>query len=193
MALTPSTFELKEGAQAPDFSLQDPDGQTWTLENFADAKGLVVLFVCNHCPYVIHIAEQLGEVADEYEKKGMRFVAINSNDVENYPDDSPEKMKEFSRKYGWNFPYLFDETQAVAKAYHAACTPDIFVFDDERKLAYAGQFDGSRPGNSLPVTGSDLKQAMDTVLRGGEPMQGLPSSGCNIKWKKGNEPDYFGA
>jgi peroxiredoxin len=193
MALTPSTFELGIGSRAPDFTLADPDGNEYSRRDFADGKGLLVAFVCNHCPYVVHIREQLGEVADAYQKKGIKFVAINSNDVENYPADSPEKMKEFARESGWDFPYLYDESQDVAKAYKAACTPDFFLFDEDLKLAYSGQFDGSRPGNSLPVDGKDLKTAMDTMLRGQEPMQGLPSNGCNIKWKKGNEPEYFGA
>jgi peroxiredoxin len=181
------------GVEAPDFSLPDVRGKTVSLADFADAPALLVIFMCNHCPYVTHVADQLAKLAREYQGRGVAVVGINSNDVESYPDDAPPKMAEETNRRGYTFPYLFDETQEVAKEYHAACTPDFFVFDRERRLVYRGQMDGSRPGNNLPVTGQDLRAALDAVLAGKpvSPNQ-KPSLGCNIKWKSGNEPDYFG-
>lgn len=192
MAETPSTM-LKLGTQAPEFELPDPDGNKISLEDFDDKEALVVIFMCNHCPYVKHIRGKLAEVAREYQKRGVGFVGINSNDIENYPDDRPEKMKEVAEQVGFPFPYLFDESQEVAKAYRAACTPDIYLFDDERRLVYRGQFDDSRPGNSKPVTGKDLIEAIEAVIdeRSVNANQ-TPSIGCGIKWKPGNKPDYLG-
>ncbi len=193
MAMTPSTMALPLGAPAPDFRLPDPSGKTWSLDDFQDAKGFLVIFLCNHCPFVIHIREGLAGVAKEYQGKGIAVVGINSNDVKKYPDDRPEKMAEVAERIGFTFPYLFDETQDVAKAYRAACTPDFFLFDKSRKLVYRGQFDGSRPGNDVPVSGNDLKAALDAVVQGNPvPAEQKPSIGCNIKWKPGNEPEYFG-
>ncbi len=191
MSLTPSTMQLALGASAPDFSLPDPDGKTHALGDFAGQKALLVAFICNHCPYVKHVAPALAKLAKEYQAKGVAVVAINSNDFQNYPDDSPAKMKAESAARGYTFPYLVDESQQVAKAYHAACTPDFFLFDAERKLVYRGQLDDSRPGNSLPVTGKDLRAALDAVLAGRPVAKDQrPSIGCNIKWRKGNEPQY---
>ena len=169
---------------APDFRLPDTTGKIVTLAEFKSAPALVVLFICNHCPYVKHIRAVLAEMGREYQKRGAAFVAINSNDVENYPADSPENMKLEVKLAGYTFPYLYDETQEVAKAYDAACTPDLFVFDKHQKLAYRGQFDGSRPGNGVPVSGTDLRTALDALLAG-KPAPGhqMPSIGCNIKWK----------
>jgi len=193
MALTPSTM-LPLGTRAPDFQLPDPDGKTVSRDDFQDARGLLVVFLCNHCPFVKHIRHRLADFARQVQRHGLAVVGINSNDVDQYPDDSPEKMKEEIREVGYTFPYLYDESQAVAKAYRAACTPDFFLFDDELKLVYRGQFDGSRPGNDVPVTGEDLKAAVDAVLEGEPvPEDQTPSAGCNIKWKPGNEPEYFGA
>ncbi|GIU85297.1 MAG: thioredoxin family protein [Acidimicrobiales bacterium] len=183
---------LPLGTQAPYFELPDPDGNTWTLDSFADAPVLVVAFVCNHCPYVQHIAPRLGEVADELRAEGAALVAINSNDYASYPEDAPAKMREYAERWGWRFPYLIDEEQVVAKAYRAACTPDFFVFDSERRLAYRGQFDDSRPGNDVPVTGNDLAAAVRALLTGEPvPEDQKPSLGCNIKWKPGSEPEWF--
>ena len=153
---------------------------------------MVVMFICNHCPFVKHVMEELGYVANDYGSHGIAFVAINSNDVTKYPDDAPERMGELAGAQGWEFPYLFDESQEVAKAYKAACTPDFFVFDGEQKLVYRGQLDDSRPETEIPVTGNDLRAALDAVLAG-QPVseEQKPSLGCNIKWKAGNEPDYF--
>lgn len=183
MALTPSNMMPLE-TRAPDFRLSDTNGKTVSLADFKSAPALAVLFICNHCPYVKHIRATLAEVAREYQKRGVAFVAINSNDVKNYPADSPENMKMEVKLAGYIFPYLYDETQWVAKAYNAACTPDLFLFDKDQKLVYRGQFDGSRPGNGVAVTGSDFRAAMDAVLAGKpvSPHQS-PSIGCNIKWK----------
>ena len=193
MVLTPSTM-LDLGTMAPDFSLPDVHGRKVSLSDFANAKVLVVLFICNHCPYVKHIRRGLAQVAHDYRTRGAAFVAINSNDVEQYPADSPPNMAAEAEQFGYEFPYLFDETQAVAKAYRAACTPDIYVFDEDRTLVYRGQFDESRPGKDIPVTGADLREAIDALLAG-RPVSDdqVPSMGCNIKWKPGNEPEYFGA
>ncbi len=183
---------LPLGTVAPDFQLPDPDGRQYSLADFKEANALVVVFMCNHCPFVKHIQQPLAELAREYQEKGVAVVAINSNDVQNYPDDSPVRMAEDAKKFNYPFPYLFDEDQSIAKAYRAACTPDFYVFDKDRKLVYRGQFDDSRPGNDVPVTGKDLRAALDSVLAGQsvDPDQ-KPSIGCNIKWKAGNEPDYF--
>ena len=178
------------------------EGSTVSLDSFKDAKALVVMFICNHCPYVIHIAPELAKIAQTYSEKGVAFVAINSNDTEAYPADSLEKMVEEKASRNYVFPYLIDETQEVAQAYTAACTPDLYVFDQEQKLFYRGQFDDSRPlrissGNydstQTPPTGNDLKEALDILLanQSYEKTQ-YPSLGCNIKWKPGNEPNYFG-
>jgi peroxiredoxin len=191
MALTPSTM-LPLGTAAPDFHLPDTAGKTVTLASFKDKPALAVIFICNHCPYVRHIRAGLAQLARDYAPRGGALVGINSNDVANYPDDSPAKMAEEAKSAGYEFPYLFDATQVVAKAYRAACTPDIYLFDRGRRLVYRGQFDASRPGNGIPVTGKDLRAALDAVLAG-KPVSTLqtPSMGCNIKWKRGNEPDYF--
>lgn len=192
MAQTPSTM-LELGTPAPRFQLPEPaTGRTVSIDEF-DGKPLLVAFICNHCPFVKHIQNEFVRFAEEYQAKGLAVVAINSNDAEAYPDDSPEKMAEEARRAGYTFPYLYDETQAVAQAYEAACTPDFFLFDTERKLVYRGQFDDARPGNDAPVTGKDLRAAADAVLSG-RPVPGdqKPSIGCNIKWRPGNEPAYFG-
>lgn len=191
MVKTASTM-LPLGTPAPDFSLKNVDGQTVSLSDFKDSKGLLVIFMCNHCPFVIHLREALAAFADEYMAKGMAVVGISANDVATHPDDSPEKMVEEAKAAGYNFPYLYDETQEVAKAYKAACTPDFFLFDQEQKLVYRGQFDDSRPGNDKPVTGADLKAACDAVVAGAPVTEDQkPSIGCNIKWKEGMEPEYF--
>ena len=191
MALTPSTM-LALGTPAPDFQLPNVDGKTVSLADFKGSPVLVVMFLCNHCPYVKHLRAALAEFGRECDAKNVAVVAISSNDAKNYPDDSPAKMVAEARTAGYTFPYLYDESQKVAKAYRAACTPDFFVFDRGRRLVYRGQFDASRPGNGIPVTGKDLRAAVDAVLRGTPPpLDQVPSMGCNIKWKAGNEPDYF--
>jgi peroxiredoxin len=191
MVRTESTM-LALGTSAPDFRLLDTEGKPVALADFAAAPALVVMFICNHCPFVVHVREGIAQLARDYQKLGAAFVGINSNDVATHPDDSPEKMKLEKRSAGYTFPYLFDETQAVARAYKAACTPDFFVFDAQRKLAYRGQLDGARPGNGVPITGADLRAALDAVLAGKRPAeQQRPSMGCNIKWKPGNEPQWF--
>jgi len=191
MAETPSTM-LPLGTRAPGFRLPDTKGKLVSLDNFKDAPALLVVFMCNHCPFVKHIRSKFAELAKEYQGRGVGIVGINSNDVQFNPDDRPEKMAEEVKQAGYVFPYLFDETQEVAKAYRAACTPDMFLFDRGKRLVYRGQFDDSRPGNGLPVTGADLRAAIDAVLAGHPvPANQKPSIGCNIKWKSGNEPDYF--
>lgn len=183
---------LALGTPAPDFKLPDTSGKTVSLSDFASAPALVVVFICNHCPYVKLIRAGLAKFGADMRDKGVAVVAINSNDAANYPDDSPARMAQEVKATGYTFPYLYDETQAVAKAYCAACTPDIFLFDNNQKLVYRGQFDDSRPGNGLPVTGKDLRTAVDAVISGQPvPETQQPSIGCNIKWKSGNEPDYF--
>jgi len=191
MALTPSTM-LPLGTAAPDFKLPDTNGKIVSPADFKDKSALLVLFICNHCPYVKHIRTGLAQLARDFLPRGVAIVGINSNDVENYPEDSPVKMKEEVKSAGYRFPYLYDESQAVAKAYRAACTPDLYLFDRNQKLVYRGQFDDSRPGNGIPVTGKDLRTALDAVLAGKpvSPSQ-KASVGCNVKWKSGNEPDYF--
>ena len=192
MALTPSTM-LELGTSAPDFSLPSTDGKTVSRTDFAD-KPTLVMFICNHCPFVKHLNKQLAELCKEYQSKGIAIVGISSNDVSTHPDDSPEKMAEEAKALGYTFPYLYDEAQNVAKAYRAACTPDFFLFDKSHKLVYRGQFDDSRPDNGKPVTGADLKAAMDAVLAGNPvPSEQKASIGCNIKWKAGQEPEYFKA
>jgi peroxiredoxin len=191
MARTLSTM-LELGTPAPAFSLPNVDGNTVSLADFDDARALLVLFICNHCPYVKHIQRGLVEFARDYQPKGLAVVAISANDVDNYPQDGPAQMAEESGAAGYTFPYLYDETQQVAQAYHAACTPDFFLFDGNKQLVYRGQFDDSRPGNDAPVTGRDLRAAADAVLGGKTvPDDQTPSMGCNIKWKTGNEPDYM--
>lgn len=191
MAQTASTM-LSLGTLAPDFNLPEPaTGKTLSLSDFQSAPALLVMVICNHCPFVKHIRQGLIQFAQDYQAKGLAIVAISANDVANYPADSPAKMAEEANTFGYSFPYLYDETQAVAKAYYAACTPDFFLFDADRKLTYRGQFDGSRPGNNIPITGVDLRAAADAVLAGQPaPTDQKPSIGCNIKWKAGNEPHY---
>ena len=183
---------LPLGTTAPDFRLPDTNGKIVSLADFKNAPALLVIFMCNHCPYVIHIRAGLARLARDYIPRGVGIVGINSNDVENYPDDSPAKMKSEVKDAGYIFPYLYDESQTVAKSYCAACTPDFFLFDRGRRLVYRGQFDDSRPGNEITVTGKDLRAALDAVLtdKSVSPNQ-KASIGCNIKWKAGNEPDYF--
>ena len=188
--LTASTM-LPLGTPAPDFRLPDPGGRTVSLDDFQQASALLVAFICNHCPYVQHIRRGLAAFAREYQAKGLAIVGINSNDAGEYPEDGPQKMVDEVKAAGYVFPYLYDETQAVAKAYRAACTPDLFLFDRSRALVYRGQFDDSRPGNGISVTGKDLRAAADAALAGRPiPAAQKPSMGCNIKWKAGNEPEY---
>ena len=189
MARTPSTQRLPLGQLVPDFTLPDPTGKTHSLAELSRGGPMVVVFACNHCPYVIHIRDAFGRLAREFQGKGVSFVAINSNDAVQYPDDAPSRMSAFAKTGGWNFPYLVDESQQVAQDWHAACTPDLFVLDAASKLAYAGQFDSSRPGNGEPVDGRDLRAALEALLANRPiPAPQKPSLGCNIKWKPGNEP-----
>ena len=190
MALTPSTM-LPLGSKAPDFRLPDTEGKTVALNDFKYAPALLVSFICNHCPYVKHVRHELAALAGEYAAKGVAVVGISANDAVAYPDDAPDKMAEEKAAVGYTFPYLHDETQEVARAYRAACTPDFYVFDAGRSLVYRGQLDDSRPGNSKPVTGRDLRAALDALLAGRPvaPDQ-RPSIGCNIKWKPGHAPQY---
>jgi peroxiredoxin len=191
MVLTPSTM-LPLGTKAPNFSLPNVDGKTVSLTDCEGAKALLVVFMCNHCPYVIHVAPELARLAKEYQAKGVAVVGINSNDASTHPADSPEQMIHEVENRGYTFPYLYDETQEVAKAYRAACTPDFYVFDADHRLVYRGQLDGSRPNSATPLSGKDLRAALDAVL-GGHPVSAdqKPSIGCNIKWNAGGEPDYF--
>jgi peroxiredoxin len=183
---------LPLGTKAPNFSLVNVDGRTISIKDFAGAPALVVMFICNHCPFVKHLADALAVFAADYMAKGVAVVGINSNDVASHPADSPEQMVREAEERGYRFPYLYDETQEVAKSYRAACTPDFFLFDRDRRLVYRGQFDDSRPDNGKPITGADLRAAVDAVLAGKTPNdQQRPSIGCNIKWKAGNAPDYF--
>lgn len=190
MALTPSTM-LPLGTPAPAFRLPDPSGRLVALEDFAGAPALAVMFLCNHCPYVKHVADGVARFARDYADRGLAVVAINPNDAARYPDDAPPRMAEEAARREYAFPYLVDEGQAVAKAYRAACTPEFYLFDGARRLAYRGQFDAARPANSVPVTGADLRAAVDALL-GGRPVTAdqRPSVGCSIKWKPGREPDY---
>lgn len=191
MAEVPSTHILPLGSNAPEFELPTPDGTLLTLDDVRGPQGLLVMFVCNHCPFVLHLADSLGSFGVECEEKGLGVVAITSNDIEKYPADAPDKIPAFSEAHGWKFPYLYDETQAIANAYVAACTPDFYLFDGELKLVYAGQYDSSRPGKGVP-TGADLRAAVDAMLAGNPPLaKQQPSTGCNIKWKAGLEPAHF--
>ena len=191
MAVSSTMLEL--GTPAPDFALKDvTSGETISLQAFRQAQALLVMFICNHCPYVKHLKQALVLYAHEYMPRHVGVVAINANSLQTHPQDGPEYMKTDAAQFGYPFPYVFDETQQVAKAYKAACTPDFFLFDSSHKLVYRGQFDTSRPGNSQPVTGNDLRTATDQVLAGTPvTVDQTPSIGCNIKWTPGNEPDYF--
>ncbi len=192
MVRTASTM-LPLGTPAPVFALPDATGKTMHFSDFNEERGLLIMFLSNHCPYVQLLREALARVGKTYQGECISVVAINSNDVENYPDDSPDKMMDEIMTYGYTFPYLYDESQGVAKAYHAACTPDFFLFDGNRQLYYRGQFDDARPGNGVEVTGNDLRNALDRLLAGEPaPAEQKASMGCNIKWKPGNAPDYFG-
>lgn len=184
MARTPSNM-LDLGTKAPNFTLPNAvDAKVYSFSDVQGKRGTVVMFICNHCPYVMHVFDGIASLANDYMKQGFGFVAISSNDVENYPDDSPELMKKTAEEQGFNFPYLYDESQDVAKAYDAACTPDFYLFNTEMSLVYRGQMDNSRPKNNIPVTGNDLRAALDALLTG-TPIDSLqkPSLGCNIKWK----------
>jgi peroxiredoxin len=190
MAATPSTM-LPLGTSAPDFRLPDLDGKLVSRDDFAERPALLVMFISNHCPYVRHVAPELARIGREYQPRGVAIVAINANDVAAYPDDSPARMVDFAAAHGFTFPYLVDESQDVASAYQAACTPDFFLFDGARRLVYRGQLDGARPSNDVLIDGQDLRAALDALLAGGTvPERQLPSLGCNIKWKPGNEPAY---
>ena len=180
------------GTEAPPFRLPSATGGSASIEDFQDATAMLVMFICNHCPFVKHLRDELVRLANDYQARGVAVVAINSNDWSTYPDDSPEMMEKEAQQYGYPFAYLYDETQEVAKAYQAACTPDFFLFDADRRLAYRGQLDDSRPGNQEPVSGKDLRAALNALLEGKTISdQQRPSLGCNIKWRPGNEPDYF--
>ena len=193
MVRTPSTM-LPLGTVAPDFDLPNVDGRMVDYAAAAGPNGTVVMFICNHCPFVKHVADQLTVLARDYQPRGIGFVAISSNDVSTHPADSPEQMVREAEERGYPFPYLYDETQEVAKSYRAACTPDFYLFDASHRLAYRGQLDASRPGNEVPVTGADLRRALDALLAGtAVPADQTPSIGCNIKWKAGREPPYFHA
>ncbi|MEH2267269.1 MAG: thioredoxin family protein [Nostoc sp.] len=193
MALTASTM-LPLGTKAPDFNLPEVvSGKATSLSTFADKKALLVMFICRHCPFVKHIQKELVQLGKDYFTSDLAIVAISANDAKNYPDDAPESLQAFSTEQGLNFTLCYDESQETAKAYTAACTPDFFVFDDQRQLVYRGQLDDSRPSNDKPVTGADLRAAIEAVLAG-KPVtsEQKPSVGCNIKWKPGNQPSYFG-
>lgn len=193
MVMTASTM-LPLGTKAPDFSLVNVDGRTVSLADFEGAPALLVVFMCNHCPFVKHLAPALAQLGHEYQAKGVAIVGINSNDTSKHPEDSPEQMVHEAEERGYTFPYLFDELQDVAQAYRAACTPDFFLFDKKQELVYRGQFDSSRPNSGLPITGEDLRRALDAVLADKSPPEKqIPSIGCNIKWKAGQEPAYFDA
>jgi peroxiredoxin len=193
MVKTASTM-LSLGTKAPDFQLTDVvSNQVISLSNFTEKKGLLIMFICQHCPFVKHIQSELANIGKDYVNQGLGIVAISSNDVVNYPGDSPENLKYMAEKLSFNFPFCYDETQEVAKLYKAACTPDFFLFNNEQKLVYRGQLDDSRPGNDILVTGKDLRHAIDATLAGKTiDLEQKPSIGCNIKWKQGNEPNYFG-
>jgi len=186
---------LALGTKAPDFTLLEPaTEERRSLSEFKDAPATVIMFICNHCPFVIHVRDEITKLARDYTSKSVAFIAINSNSRESHPQDGPENMAALVKLVGWKFPFLFDEKQEVAKVYHAACTPDFYVFDGEQRLAYRGQLDDSRPSTGTPVTGRDLRAAIDAVLAGAPaPAEQRPSIGCNIKWEPGNEPDYFTA
>ncbi len=193
MSLTPSTM-MELGTRAPDFALPDVrTGQTVSLADFEGGNGLLVIFMCEHCPFVKHVETEFAKIGTDYKDQGLGIVGISANDDENYPDDAPEKLAEQAEDVGFVFPYCHDNSQETAKAYRAACTPDLFLFDENLELVYRGQLDDSRPGNDQPVTGNDLRAAIDALLSG-EPISEdqYPAVGCNIKWKPGSEPDYFG-
>lgn len=192
MSLTPSTM-LELGTEAPDFTLASPKGEKYSMKNQTVDKGLLIIFMCNHCPYVLHIRKRLVEKVRDYQELGITVVAINSNDYTAYPDDSPDKMALAAQEFSFSFPYLVDERQETARAYRAACTPDFFLFDKDKKLVYRGQFDSARPGNNKDINGEDLTEAIESLVAGkAVSSEQRPSMGCNIKWKPGNEPDYFG-
>ncbi|MFP6611466.1 MAG: thioredoxin family protein [Pirellulales bacterium] len=193
MVKTLSTM-LPLGTNAPDFSLMNVDGKVVSLADLSAAPALLVIFMCNHCPFVKHIAAGLADLAREYQQQDVAVVGISSNDVATHPADSPEQMVAEAEEQGYSFPYLYDESQEVAKAYRAACTPDFYVFDKDRRLAYRGQMDDSRPDSGIPVTGTDLRAALDAVLASTPVTEDQqPSVGCNIKWREGHEPEYFPA
>lgn len=191
MARVASTM-LPLGTLAPDFQLPDVFGETISLATMKGKQGLLVMFICKHCPFVKHVEAQLAQIGKDYEDKNLGIVAISANDASNYPDDAPDQLQAMAKELGFTFPLCYDETQETAKAYTAACTPDFFLFDGNRSLVYRGQLDDSRPGNDKPVTGQDLRNAIDAVLAG-KPIFDIqkPSIGCNIKWKPGNAPAYF--
>jgi thiol-disulfide isomerase/thioredoxin len=194
MVSVPSTM-LPLGTTVPDFVLTNAvDGKPVSPRDYAGRNGLLVMFICNHCPYVKHVKDELGRIAAEYDPKGLAVIAINANDLAGYPQDGPDRMRELALEEGWHFPFLFDDTQEVARSFKAACTPDFFLFDHKQRLAYRGQLDDSRPSTSTPVTGRDLRAAIDAVLAGKKVSEEQkPSIGCNIKWRAGNQPDYFSA
>ena len=191
MSLTPSTM-LALGTLAPNFELPDVcSGEIVSLDDFRGRKALLIMFICRHCPYVQHVKEGIAKIGHDYKEKDIGIIAVSANDINSYPEDSPESLKEMAQELNFSFPYLYDRSQEIAKAYTAACTPDFFLFDKNRKLVYRGQLDGSRPGNNLPVTGKDLREAIDAVLNDKPVNQNQkPSIGCNIKLKPGNEPSY---
>ena len=190
MVMTGSTM-VALGTSAPGFSLPDTKGNVVSLNDFKEAPALLVIFMCNHCPFVKHVLSGLVELIKEYQGKGVAVVGVNSNDVESFPEDRPEMMARVAKQAGFTFPYLYDETQEVAKAYHAACTPDFLLFDKESTLVYRGQMDDGRPGNNIPITGADLRGALDAVLEGKQVSDEQKASiGCNIKWRPGNQPKY---
>lgn len=192
MAATESTM-LELGTPAPNFNLPDLDGKVVCIDDFWESRLLLVCFICPHCPFVRHVRTEIARLAADYAPRGLATVGIMPNDTQKYPQDGPEGMRREAEEAGYDFPYLLDETQHVARAYRAACTPDFFLFDQNRHLVYRGQLDSSRPGNGVRVSGSDLRAAIDAALAGEPPIADqVPSIGCNIKWKTGNEPDYFG-
>ncbi|MEL6856199.1 MAG: thioredoxin family protein [Cyanobacteria bacterium J06607_13] len=193
MVRTESTM-LPLGTAAPSFRLEDvTSGKTITLDTFADKKGLLIMFICQHCPFVKLVEDELGKIGQDYAAQGVGILAISANSIETHPQDDPDNMREQVKRASFNFPYAYDATQAVAKSYTAACTPDFFLFDSDFKLAYRGQLDDARPGNGQPVNGKDLRAALDQLVAGDAiPTQQKPSIGCNIKWAPGNEPAYFG-
>tara|TARA_B100001765_G_scaffold138507_1_gene87577 strand:+ start:6678 stop:7256 length:579 start_codon:yes stop_codon:yes gene_type:complete len=183
---------LPLGTQAPSFSLYDPEGNLFTLDHSSKSNAFLVMFICNHCPFVHHIRKELARLANDYINRDVSIIAINSNDYETHPGDSPEKMKDEIIEWGYNFPYLVDEDQSVAIAYQASCTPDFFLFDSQQQLVYRGQLDGGRPSNDIPVNGRDIRAALDTLLAGDDVSEEqIPSVGCNIKWKPNNSPEWF--
>lgn len=183
---------LPLGTKAPDFLLPDPEGRIYGLKDFLNVPALLVMFICNHCPYVKHVQGEIAKMGRDFQARGVGVLAVCSNDAQKYPDDAPPRMMQVARQAGYTFPYVYDPNQEAAKAYRAACTPEFYLFDRDGKLVYRGQMDDSRPGNGIPVTGRDLRAAVEAVLEG-KPISAeqKPSIGCNIKWKPGNEPDYF--